>query len=416
MEETIKKEIEKLQVIDLHTHLFPKEFNNLFLFGIDNLLTYHYLISELFIIWKEYPPKEFYKFTKKKQAEIIWDQLFVLRTPISEATKGILTICNKLGLGDFIKKRDLNGLRNYFNNIKINNNLNEHIENIFNLSNVKYLIMTNEIFNELELKIYEKDIIYNRKRFKTSLRVDKLLIDYDKCLEIVKNYNYGQNIEGVKQYLRHWYNKLNPEYLMLSIPYNFKYHLEDKNSNFIFDKILIPMAIEFNLPIALKFGTYRKLNPELKDAGDSVGVAFVDSLSFLCRDNPKCNFLATFLSRNNQHQLCAIARIFPNLHIYGCWWFLNNPSLIQEITEMRIEMLGFGFTAQHSDSRILEQLIYKWDHFKKIITKILIKKYKELLKIGWNINEIEIKRDVNYLFGGSYKQFVKKNIQKKSIK
>jgi len=294
--------------------------------------------------------------------------------------------------------------------------LNEHIENIFNLSNVKYLIMTNEIFNELELKIYEKDIIYNRKRFKTSLRVDKLLIDYDKCLEIVKNYNYGQNIEGVKQYLRHWYNKLNPEYLMLSIPYNFKYHLEDKNSNFIFDKILIPMAIEFNLPIALKFGTYRKLNPELKDAGDSVGVAFVDSLSFLCRDNPKCNFLATFLSRNNQHQLCAIARIFPNLHIYGCWWFLNNPSLIQEITEMRIEMLGFGFTAQHSDSRILEQLIYKWDHFKKIITKILIKKYKELLKIGWNINEIEIKRDVNYLFGGSYKQFVKKNIQKKSIK
>jgi len=153
----------------------------------------------------------------------------------------------------------------------------------------------------------------------------------------------------------------------------------------------------------LKFGTQRKLNPELKDAGDSVGVSFVESLSLLCKDNPKCKFLATFLSRNNQHQLCAIARVFPNLHIYGCWWFLNNPSLIKEITEMRIEMLGFGFTFQHSDSRIIEQLLYKWEHSKEIIYTILVKKYNNLLKLGWHINEEEIKRDINYLFGGSYK-------------
>ena len=40
---------------------------------------------------------------------------------------------------------------------------------------------------------------------------------------------------------------------------------------------------------------------------------------------------------------------------------------------MRIEMLGLGFTFQHSDSRVLEQLLYKWDHSKKI----LIENYKE---------------------------------------
>jgi hypothetical protein len=25
---------------------------------------------------------------------------------------------------------------------------------------------------------------------------------------------------------------------------------------------------------------------------------------------------------------------------FGCWWFLNNPSLVEEITRERIEMLG----------------------------------------------------------------------------
>ena len=46
--------------------------------------------------------------------------------------------------------------------------------------------------------------------------------------------------------------------------------------------------------------------------------------------------------------------------------------IIKEITNKRIEMLGYNFTFQHSDSRVLEQLVYKWEHSKKIIGKILI--------------------------------------------
>ena len=29
-----------------------------------------------------------------------------------------------------------------------------------------------------------------------------------------------------------------------------------------------------------------------------------------------------------------------NLHLYGCWWFCNNPSIIAEMTAMRLEMMG----------------------------------------------------------------------------
>ena len=36
------------RVIDMHTHLFAPSFGELGLWGIDNLLTYHYLEAELF--------------------------------------------------------------------------------------------------------------------------------------------------------------------------------------------------------------------------------------------------------------------------------------------------------------------------------------------------------------------------------
>jgi hypothetical protein len=68
----------------------------------------------------------------------------------------------------------------------------------------------------------------------------------------------------------------------------------------------------------------------------------------------------------------------PNLHVFGCWWFLNNPSLIEEITRMRLELIGLSCTPQHSDCRVLDQLIYKWSHSRPILAKVLGDKYADL--------------------------------------
>jgi hypothetical protein len=57
------------------------------------------------------------------------------------------------------------------------------------------------------------------------------------------------------------------------------------------------------------------------------------------------------LARENQHELAVAARKFGNLMVFGCWWFVNNPSLITEITRMRVELLGTSFIPQHSDAR-----------------------------------------------------------------
>ena len=420
---TIKRIVQETPIIDVHSHLFPSAHKELCLYGIDYLLTYHYLISELFVVWSEMDVSKFYELSLRDQANIVWEQLFIFRSPISEACQGVITTCQQLGLGNWIEDRNLDMIREYFENLKDNPKLLEdYLESIFEKSKIKYTIMTNQIFDHQEIKLWTQTPTLNLShRFKTSLRIDPLIININKTGEFIKQYGYPVNINGFKNYLRDWNKRINPEYLMASLPSDFIYSGKEitatpliSESNLspsqVIDLIIIPIALELNLPVAFKFGTQRMINPRLKSAGDSLGVSSVESLANLCRKHPRCKFLATFLSLVNQHQLCTIARNFQNLHIYGCWWFLNNPSLIKQITEMRIEMLGWGFTVQHSDARVVEQLLYKWSHSKDIIIDILIDKFKSLILSGWLLNEDEVSRDIQLLFYKSYESFMSKNL------
>ena len=116
------------------------------------------------------------------------------------------------------------------------------------------------------------------------------------------------------------------------------------------------------------------------------------------------------LARENQHELCIAARKFRNLMIFGCWWYLNNPSLIEETTRMRLELLGSSFIPQHSDARVLDQLIYKWAHSRKIIGDVLFNKYSDLMATGWLPEASEIDRDVKKLFSGNFRTFLQRKL------
>ncbi|MCJ7544320.1 MAG: glucuronate isomerase, partial [Phycisphaerae bacterium] len=119
-------------------------------------------------------------------------------------------------------------------------------------------------------------------------------------------------------------------------------------------------------------------------------------------------FIVTMLSRVNQQELCVLARKFGHLHVEGCWWFCNNTSIIEEMTRMRLELLGTAFTAQHSDARVLDQAIYKWAHVRAILADVLAEKYRGLFTAGWRPTEDEIRRDVRSLLGGAFEEFCKK--------
>ena len=92
--------------------------------------------------------------------------------------------------------------------------------------------------------------------------------------------------------------------------------------------------------------------------------------------------------------------------IFGCWWFVNNPSIIQEITQERLELLGLSTIPQHSDARIMDQLIYKWAHSRQIISSVLTEKYKDLINSGWELTRSEIERDVAALLSENFTTFL----------
>jgi hypothetical protein len=83
---------------------------------------------------------------------------------------------------------------------------------------------------------------------------------------------------------------------------------------------------------------------------------------------------------------------------FGCWWFLNNPSIVEEITRERIEMLGTSFIPQHSDARVLEQVIYKWSNTRRTLAPILANSYRLLVEDGGRVSRDDIERDVTRLF------------------
>jgi len=207
------------------------------------------------------------------------------------------------------------------------------------------------------------------------------------------------DLDAVKSFLRDWIERIQPRYLAVSLPPNFDFPGDDPCTR-LMERCVMPVAHEADLPFALMIGVRRGVNPSLRLAGDDI-----QALDRLCRAFPENRFLVTLLSRENQHELCVSARKHPNLHVFGCWWFLNNPSIIDEMTRERFELLGLTFTPQHSDARVLDQLIYKWSHARGKIADVLASKYEDLARTGWAVTREEIERDVAGLFGGNFERF-----------
>ncbi len=406
---TVTDVVNNQKITDIHTHLFSPPFGELLLWGIDELLTYHYLIAEVFRK-SEITYDQFWTMTKTQQADLIWQTLFIENSPISEACRGVVTTLDELGLD--VGSRNLNDCRTYFADTSVES----FIDTVFERSNVSKVVMTNDPFDSLEDPVWKSGDIGDT-RFEAALRMDVLINDYeDTGYDELKKLGYEvdpilsteKSYKEVRRFLESWIQRMNPKYMAVSLPPDFQYP-DDGVLGRLFDNCILPVSREFNVPFALMIGVKRAVNPELRMAGDGTGKADLSSLETLLRENQDNKFLVTLLSRENQHELCVIGRKFKNLMIFGCWWFMNNPSVIEEITRERIELLGLSVIPQHSDARILDQLIYKWKHSRKIIADVLVEKYHSLIDVGWTLTKTEIERDVNNLFGGNFERFLNGN-------
>jgi hypothetical protein len=400
LKEQVDKIVEETPIADIHTHIYSEQFGDLMLWGVDELLTYHYLVAELFRYKPDLDYEEYWNMPKQKQAELVWDEMFIKNSPISESARGVVTVLNELGLD--VKDKNLKKIRSYFAKIP----LSKYVNWVFELANIKYAVMTNDPFDEKEQAVWEKGGNTD-SRFKAALRIDGLLNNFPQCNEEINNQGFkitsdkadASSIRAIKDFLRAWIEKMRPMYMAVSLPPDFAIDDGGARAKLILECVL-PVARECKMPFAMMIGVKRMVNPALRVAGDGVGRADVEQVAKLARDWPDVRFLVTMLSRENQHELCITARKFRNLLIFGCWWYLNNPSIIREMTAERIETLGLTMIPQHSDARVIDQLIYKWSHSRKVIAEVLAEKYSDIAEAGWPVTEADIKRDVERILGG----------------
>ena len=404
----IAKQIEEIvlstPVVDVHTHLYDPAFKELLLWGIDDLLVYHYLVAETFR-YSDLPYDKFWALSKTEQADLIWDTLFIQHSPISEACRGVLTTLHLLGLD--VKKRDLPALRQWFASQRVD----AHVTRCMELAGLKKIYMTNSPFDDVERPVWEKGFRRD-ERFAAGLRIDQLLLAWPETAPKLLRWGYKveasappkKTFEEVRRFLADWTRRIDAQYLMVSLPSNFEFPAKNITTQLI-EKAVLPHCREHGLPFALMPGVRRAVNPELKLAGDGLGLSNLEWLQTLCAGFPENKFLTTVLARENQHELCVLARKFRNLHIFGCWWFTNIPYLIDEMTRMRVELLGLSFTPQHSDARVLDQIVYKWSHSRAVIARVLVDEYSALGQTGWQVSRAEIERDVKDLFGGAFERF-----------
>jgi hypothetical protein len=411
----VKRVLADQPIADMHTHLYPPAFGTpvpnrtgtvdpagLMLWGLDELVTYHYLIAEVFraVPAPKFPYEQFWKMSKSEQADHIWQHLFVERTPLSEACRGVITTLSKLGLDPGVKS--LTGHRQWFREQEPN----EYIDRVMELAGVESVTMTNAVFDDNERARWLAGVAPD-PRFSGVLRFDPLLLDWPTAGKKLAEWGYavereltGRTIIEVKRFLNEWCDRVKATYCAVSLPPEFR-------SSEILEKAVLPVCEERNIPFAMMIGSRRRVNPALRDAADTGGLADIAAVTSLCQRFPNNRFFATVLARENQHELAVAARKFGNLMPFGCWWFLNNPSLIDEITRMRIELLGTSVIPQHSDARVLDQLIYKWDHSRTVIGRVLVDKYTDLLAAGWPLTKAEIGRDARMFSKGNFQTFLR---------
>ena len=387
----------------MHTHLFAPVLGQLGLWGIDELLTYHYLEAEFFRS-SDMQPEQYWAMDKQQRADAIWQALFLENSPISEATRGVIAVLHAFGLPT--GRTGLKESRAFFKTRE----LRSHIQETFRLAGISTAVMTNDPLDPVEQELWMNGTDQD-PRFKAVLRLDRILRGWADHWQILCSQGYAVDAEvtpralsEVRRFLSDWHGRMSPVYMAVSLPDSFEYP-DDSVTSRILSGAVLPSCREFNLPLSLMIGVRYQVNPRIRLAGDGVGKADLRALEKLCRDFPENRFLVSVLSRENQHELCVYARKFANLMPFGCWWFLNNPSIVEEITRERIEMLGTSFIPQHSDARVLEQVIYKWRNTRFTMTKVLGESYRALSRDGYAVTADEIRRDVERLFRGNFQKW-----------
>src|ERR1039457_1626869 len=167
---TVEDALASTPFIDVHTHLYMPSLGAVGLWGIDELITYHYLEAEFFRS-SDMTPDRYWSLSKREKADAIWRALFVENAPVSEATRGVIAVLNAFGLP--VTAEDLTEAREFF----AAQDLKAHIRRVFDLAGISEAVMTNDPLDPQEAPLWERGAQRDRQ-FHAVLRLDRIFNEW----------------------------------------------------------------------------------------------------------------------------------------------------------------------------------------------------------------------------------------------
>src|SRR5438309_4990687 len=225
------------QVIDIHTHLYSPAFGKVGLWGIDELLTYHYLEAEFFRS-SDTTPEEYWKLSKPEHADAIWKALFAENSPISESTRGVVAVLNAFGLP--AEASGLQEARRFF----AVQSLESHIRKVLQIAGVSYVVVTNDPLDPDERPVWMSGG-QSHPQCHAVLRLDRILWGWPHHWQQLANQGYaldedasGKSAAEVRRFLADWHKRMRPLYMAVSLADTFQYPDDSITSKILSEAVL----------------------------------------------------------------------------------------------------------------------------------------------------------------------------------
>jgi len=238
VEEAVKQEVEAAEAVDMHTHLFPTG-HGAMRYGIDALLTYHYLVSE-YLQTSRHSPEEFNSLPESTQAECVWEGLFVKATPFSEGCRGVLTTLCALGLHEEVAARDLTAIRKWY----AGQDPDMFNEKMMRLARLRYVVTSHDPFDCQETESCTSPAP-QAPRYQRALALDKLLEgDWAAVCRTLKNAGEAFTLSGVANFLKRCTAAFKPLFITAATPHDFLYEERNVTDSFVNGPVTIDAALD----------------------------------------------------------------------------------------------------------------------------------------------------------------------------
>ena len=148
--------------------------------------------------------------------------------------------------------------------------------------------MTNSPFDDAERAVWKAKFTRD-ERFMAALRIDPLLLDWKETALRLERWGYlahSKTFVEVRRFLADWTKRINARHLMISLPPDYVFPAASIGAQLI-ERAILPHCREFGLPFAVMPGVKRGVNPQLKLAGDGVGLSNLNMVQNLCAQFPE---------------------------------------------------------------------------------------------------------------------------------